>query len=226
MNEKPTSGEPLEVRWALDDQGIATLVVVLEQAKSLGFLGPGPVREQILRSLAFAHVVNVAPPLAADLGTGGGLPGLVLACAWPTTKWALVDSNERRARWLSSAVETLGLAGRCEVICLRAEVVGRGSRRHGFDLVTARSFGPSGPTSECAAPLLRVGGQLVVSDPPEMASERWPVSGLALLGLKWKRSLTVTTAAGPVSLSLLTSVSRCSELYPRRVGVPFKRPLF
>jgi 16S rRNA (guanine527-N7)-methyltransferase len=198
----------------------------LEEARLLGFLGPGPVTDQIERALAFTALTGSAPVLAVDLGTGGGVPGLVLAVVWPASRWLLVDSNMRRCRWLEAAVRQLNLEHRCDVVCERAEVVARGASRHQADLVTARSFAPPGPTAECAAPLLRLGGQLVVADPPEMGAERWPSSGLATLGLALDASVQVITPAGPASLSRLVSVSTCPEAYPRRVGLPFKRPLF
>ena len=202
------------------------LATVLEQARLLGFLGPGPVADQIQRALAFTVVAGNAPELAIDMGTGGGLPGLVLAAAWTSSHWLFVDSNQRRCRWLEAAVGQLALTGRCEVLCERAEVLGRGTKRHSADLVTARSFGPPSPTAECAAPLLRLGGQLLVADPPGPGPGRWPSDGLAIFGLVLQASLQVATPAGPASFSRIVSASRCPDSYPRRVGLPFKRPLF
>jgi 16S rRNA (guanine527-N7)-methyltransferase len=207
------------------------LVELLSEARHLGFLGPGPVEAQIARSEGFLVAARSVPKLAIDLGSGGGLPGLVLAASWPTSGWLLVDSNQRRCAWLSEALRRLGAADRCEVICDRAENVGRGARRHSADLVTARSFAPPSPTAECAAPLLRLGGDLLVADPPAslvpgVADERWSIEGLALLGLQLDYTYVVTTFGGPVTVSRLTAASKCPTVYPRRVGVPFKRRLF
>lgn len=199
---------------------------VLTRARQHGYLGPGPVIEQILRSLAFA-VVTRACERALDLGSGGGLPGLVLASAWPGTTWYLVDSNRKRSEWLRSAVSTLGLERRCLVICERAEDLGRSEMRGSFDLVTARSFAPPAATAECAAPLLKQGGALVVSEPPDaQGATRWPEVALATVGLVRASTETVSTPAGPVTLSRLLAATPCPPRYPRRVGVPFKRPLF
>lgn len=210
----------------LDNAEARSLTALLTESRRLGFLGPGPVSDQISRSLAFAEAATVPPGQAVDLGTGGGLPGLVLALTWPSSNWLLVDSSSRRAGWLLSAVEYLGLAARCQVLCERAETVGRGSHRNGADLVTARSFGPPGPTAECSAPLLRAGGQLLVAEPPGGRAGRWPSAGLGLLGLELRETGTVNTASGPVTLSRLVSVAPCPQEYPRRTGIPFKRPLF
>jgi 16S rRNA (guanine527-N7)-methyltransferase len=200
---------------------------LLSQARRFGFTGPGPVNDQIIRSLAFATVLGGPPPgPAVDLGTGGGLPGLVLAVHWPQSDWLLVDSNTRRATWLQDAVDQLDISGRVHVRCERAELVGRSEARYGAALVTARSFAPPGPTAECAAPLLRVGGQLLVADPPERSGDRWELAGLTELGIQLEATDVVETGAGPVSISRLRSIRECGSRYPRRVGVPFKRPLF
>jgi 16S rRNA (guanine527-N7)-methyltransferase len=211
----------------LSDKDAAGLLVLLGDARRLGFLGPGPVPDQVTRSLAFATVSAAAPDgMAVDLGSGGGLPGIVLALLWPGSKWLLVDSNHRRADWLRGAVSSLGIQARVEVVCDRAERIARSRWRQQAGTVTARSFGPPAPTAECAAPLLRPGGQLLVADPPGAPAERWPDRDLLELGLELDTSEVVATTAGPVSISRLVAVSVCGQRYPRRVGVPFKRPLF
>jgi len=202
------------------------LANTLEEARHLGFLGPGPVRDQITRSLAFVAAAAGPPELGVDLGTGGGTPGLAMALTWTTSRWLFIDSNQRRSDWLRTAVDRLGLAGRCEVVCERAELVGRSPYRQMASLVTARGFGHPAPTAECAAPLLRTGAQLLVAEPPQIDPERWPADGLALVGLSLKSTRAFETSVGPVSISCLTTISPCPSTYPRRVGVPFKRHLF
>jgi 16S rRNA (guanine527-N7)-methyltransferase len=211
----------------LPPQLAQSLEPLLTDARRLGFLGPGPVEEQIARSLAFATLAEKAPNgLAVDLGSGGGLPGLVLAVLWSKSEWLLIDSNVRRASWLQNALKELGIAYRARALCERAESTGRSPWRQTAELVTARGFGPPAPTAECAAGLLRVGGHLIVADPPGQHQDRWPQDGLAELGLRLGRSDVVMTEAGPVSVSRVQAVSDCGPRYPRRIGVPFKRPLF
>ena len=76
-------------------------------------------------------------------------------------------------------------------------------------------------TAECAAPLVAVGGMVVVSEPPSSSEDRWPSDGLALVGLAVER-----TISEPVHLVSLRALAACPARYPRRVGVPEKRPLF
>ncbi len=149
------------------------------------------------------------------------MPGLILALRWPSSLWALLDASIRRTEFLRQAVTTLGIEDRVEVVTTRAEEAGRDPARRGVaDLVVARSFGPAAVTAECAAPLLRVGGELVVAEPPGGAPDRWPVAGLLELGLK-ADGRTVEPA-----LQHLGQVSSCPDRYPRRTGIPEKRPLF
>ncbi len=207
-----------------------TLIGLLERSRQLGFLGPGPVEAHIPHALAFASGSHPDPARALDLGAGGGLPGLVLAASvWPTTDWTFVDANLRRTEFLRTAVAVLDLGDRVEVITARAEEVGRDRAHRGtYQLVVARSFASPAVTVECAAPLLEVGGRLVVSEPPEVdLSSRWPAAPLAALGFQGPEGRTVDLPGGAVvHLAVLELVEPAPTRLPRRVGVPAKRPLF
>lgn len=135
--------------------------------------------------------------------------------------WVLLDGSAKRTSFLSAAVEALGLSPRVEVASGRAEELGRGPLRGTIDLVVARSFAAPAATAECAAGFLRVGGQLLVAEPPGGAPERWASEALDLLGLAIGRS-----SSQPTALQILDQVRPCPDRYPRRVGVPSKRPLF
>lgn len=157
-----------------------------------------------------------------DLGAGGGLPALPCALAVPGWSWVLVESQLRRVDHLVSACRRLGLMDRVEVLHARAEDVGRDPAHRGTaDAVTARSFGPPAAVAECAAPLLRVGGRLLVSEPPG-TSGRWPLDGLAALELSRAESRTIEGLAFVEALQ----VALCPEAYPRRPGIPARSPLF
>lgn len=166
------------------------------------------------------------PADVLDLGSGGGIPGLVLARWWPATRFLLLDGSVRRTAWLTEAVRQLGLdrpgvPSRVRVLAARAEDAARGPERGRFDLVTARGFGPPAVTAECGAPFLRPGGRLLVAEPPEPGPGRWPVSGLAQLGLGLGPRLQ-----SPAAIQVLTQQERTADRYPRRVGIPGKRPLW
>jgi 16S rRNA (guanine527-N7)-methyltransferase len=206
---------------------LADLASVVREAQRRGFVGDAPAGDAVEHARGFAAGVDVPPQRFLDLGSGGGLPGLVLLELWPAASVVLVDANQKRCAFLRDAVDALGLGGRVEVLEGRAEALGRRSGlRGGFDVVTARGFGRPGVTAECAAPFLRPGGLLVVSEPPvdpdaPAAAERWPAEGLAVCGLGPER-----TWATRFHYRSLRQLVPCPERYPRRVGIPAKRPLF
>lgn len=201
---------------------MSALQDVLERAHRLGFLGPGPVDPHVDHARAFARAVPEAPEQAADLGSGGGVPALVLIDTWPESRWWLVESRERRAAFLSEAVTAMGIHERVEVLHGRAEDVGRDDQRRGrCGLVTARSFGPPPVTAECAAALLVPNGLLVVSEPPEARANRWPRGPLAQLGL-----VPARTVDGPPRLQVLRLDGDCPPGYPRESGRAKRRPLW
>ncbi len=204
------------------------LTDLLEEARQRGFLGPGPVEPHLDHARAFAVAAGTAPTRALDLGAGGGLPGIVLAVeCWPETTWVFVDAQQKRTAFLRDAVEDLGLEDRVQVITERAEVVGQDlAHRATYDLVVSRSFGPPAVTIECAAPLLRIGGAFVVSEPPATSvGDRWPADGIATLGCGPAVPVLVGDAPG-FHFARIEQVALSSDRYPRRVGIPAKRPLF
>ena len=200
-----------------------TLIDVLEQARDLGFLGPGGVVDHIHHARAFLAMLDGIPEgRSLDLGSGGGVPGLVLATARPHSEWVLLDASTRRTAFLGRAVEVLGLAPRVQTVTGRAEdFARREDHRAGYQLVVARSFARPAVVAECAAPLLAGGGALVVSEPPDGDEGRWPEDGLRELGLR-----LVETARVQPHLVRLEQERPCPERFPRRVGIPGKRPLW
>lgn len=219
------------------------VVEALARAQRLGFFGDGPLEPAVEHAYGFAEAAAAAharrgardwagPARFVDLGSGGGLPGLVLATLWPRATGILVDGNERRSAHLVQAVEEAGWQDRIAVLHVRAEVAGRRQELRGeADLVVARSFGPPAATAECAAPFLCVGGFLIVSEPPAGAGagagaaspggDRWPPAPLAELGLR-----PVGEERGRFGYQVLVQESPCPERFPRRDGVPAKRPLY
>ncbi len=214
----------------------ADLTEVLIEARALGFLGPGPVEPHLRHAGGFADLARAQsalhPPLGhfsriLDLGSGGGLPGLVVASQWPECELLLLDAKERRCEFLTRAVQRLGLAPRVSVVCGRAEEAGHESGlRRGFDGVVVRSFGPPAVVAECAAPFLRQGGWLIVSEPPDSERgtdhpSRWPADALSSLGLEPGEFVK-----DEYGYQVLHQRDLCPQRFPRRTGMPSKRPLF
>ena len=198
---------------------------VLGDAQDLGFFSPQPIARQ--RELAEGLVPRVRAlvgegPRTLDLGAGGGLPGLVLARSLPAMTLTMLDANGRRCAFLREAVQRLELAN-ANVLEGRAEGLVTEARREAFDLVVARGFGPPAATAECASPYLKVGGYLLVTEPPEAGetARRWSSEGLADLGLGPAELL----AGSPAAVAMRKD-SPTPGRFPRRDGVAAKRPLF
>jgi 16S rRNA (guanine527-N7)-methyltransferase len=119
------------------------------------------------------HILNsaVAAPLfsgvVGDVGSGAGLPGIVLAIARPDVQWVLIEPMERRVTWLQEQVEGLGLDN-VEVVRARAEDWDRGPV---LDAVTARAVSALRTLVPLTAPLVRDGGELILLKGANVAGE-------------------------------------------------------
>jgi 16S rRNA (guanine527-N7)-methyltransferase len=207
-----------------------TLRRLLAEGQEHGFIGPADLDAHVAHAEGFGLAVErtgLVPDRAVDLGSGGGLPALVLAERWPASEWLLVEAHGRRAHHLERAIGELGWQDRVVVGHGRAETFAHDPQhRASADVVTARGFGPPPVTAECGAGFLAVGGRLVVSEPPGSNDEgsRWPAEGPAVLGLEV--SLPVEEVGGIGHYRVLRQATSCPDTFPRRVGVPAKRPLF
>lgn len=132
-----------------------------EHGEERGLIGP-----QELPRLWTRHILNsaVAAPLfpegrAGDVGSGAGLPGIVLAIARPDVEWVLIEPMERRCAWLIEQVESLGLEN---VIVERARAEEAGRYEGMLDAVTARAVSALRTLIPWTAPLARDGGELIL----------------------------------------------------------------
>lgn len=188
-----------------------------------------PIDDQIDHALGFVVILEAmrtGPPHSVlDLGTGGGMPGLVLMACWPEARIVLMDASERRTTFLTEVVEGWSGAGGVEVLRGRAEDLGRrDGLRESFECVTSRSFGLPAVTAECGSSFLEVGGEMIISEPPDADPlDRWPAEGLAQVGLVRAATIRPDSRFG---YQVLEKVEAVGERYPRRVGIPVKRPIF
>jgi 16S rRNA (guanine527-N7)-methyltransferase len=161
----------------------------------------------------------------ADLGSGGGFPGLVLAIALPDAHVALVESVNRKAAFLQAAIERLELSN-AEAVQARAEDWPEGLGAH--DLATARAVAPLSVLVEYAAPLLELGGSLVAwkgaRDDAEEADGRAAAVALGMDDLA-TRPVRPFADARDRHLYLSSKVSDTPPDYPRRPGMARKRPI-
>jgi 16S rRNA (guanine527-N7)-methyltransferase len=161
----------------------------------------------------------------ADIGSGGGFPGLVLAAALPDARFSLVESVGRKCSFLERAVAAMGLRN-ANVVNARAEewIAGVGAN----DLVTIRAVAALPVLVEYAAPLLVVGGALVAwKGARGEAEERDGEAAAAVLAMDGPRAHAVRPypAAEHRHLYLSLKVGPTPNGYPRRAGMARKRPL-
>jgi 16S rRNA (guanine527-N7)-methyltransferase len=161
----------------------------------------------------------------ADIGSGAGFPGLVLAIALPRARVALIESAGRKCEYLARACAAASIKN-ANVVHSRAESWSDGLARH--DLVTARAVGPLALLCEYAAPLLVVGGTLVawkgaLADPERDAAEQ----AAAQLGLEPAGTVRTEPYAGSADhhLVMYAKVTDTPDRFPRRPGAARKRPL-
>jgi 16S rRNA (guanine527-N7)-methyltransferase len=157
----------------------AALVDALTSSQRLGMLGDRPIAEVVEHAGAFVTALASVTGTVVDLGAGGGVPGLVIAARRPDLRVVLVDRRATRTDHVRRLVRRLGFSDRVDV--LTAEAAALGGRN--ADGVVARGFGPPSVTLAAAAAVARVGGTIVVSEPPIRTPDRWPPQLLATCGV-------------------------------------------
>lgn len=138
------------------------LRIALERARSAGAIGPATVDQVLSHSSLFVAALVGIGGRVVDLGSGGGVPGLVIAWRRPDVRMVLVDRRAKRTDLLRRACLSMGIDDRVEVLTGNAESVAGDA-----DAVVARLFALPDVTARTAAGLVRSGGLVVVSDAPE-----------------------------------------------------------
>jgi 16S rRNA (guanine527-N7)-methyltransferase len=161
----------------------------------------------------------------ADLGSGAGLPGLVLAAALPSATVSLVESAKKKCGFIADTAAAMGVANATGVWS-RAETWSAGMEA--CDLVVARALAPMPVLCEYAGPLLHSGGSFVAWKGAMPDEER--ADGLAaaqIVGLEHVREVQVTPFPGSRrrTLQVFRKIAPTPERFPRREGMALKRPL-
>lgn len=171
------------------------LLRVLGEAQRIGTLGAAPCGEVIRHSAWFADALPTEVKRVIDLGSGAGVPGLIVAIIRPLLQITLVDRRAKCVDALHRAVSTLDLTGRVSVCRADVEHLSRlvGWQRN-FDAAVSRGFGPPLKTLTWSTLFVRPGGVVVISEPPDETPDRWGGIDLEDMGLRGPQRL------GPVAV--------------------------
>jgi 16S rRNA (guanine527-N7)-methyltransferase len=169
----------------------------------------------VLDALAGLPAVDAAPPgPLADVGSGGGLPGLVLGVVRPERELHLIEATARKAAFIAETAAAIGV--NAQVHPERSEDVARGALRDACACVVARALAPPPVAAELCLPLCRPGGRLVLWS-REPAGDELAFAAAALEG-------AVLPPECPGVL-VVAKIAATPERFPRRPGVAAKRPL-
>lgn len=182
----------------------------------------------LLVALRSAGQLTGAPVRVADLGPGGGFPGLPMRIVDPSLRLTLIESHGRRCDFMREVIATLGLEG-VEVVQARAEDAGRQpALREGFDLVVARALAAVRVLVEYGLPLLKPGGVLATpkgsrwrEELEEAGHALSELGGVALEAV----AMPLPPGVPEQAVVLVRREGALSNRYPRRAGMPVKRPL-
>ena len=151
---------------------VEALLAALGENQRIGAIGPTDLGSALDHARRFVDAIPSSARTLIDLGSGGGLPGLVIAWDRPDLRVTLVDRREKRTDALRRSVLRLEMGDRVAVITDDVErLLGDADHARRYDVVTARSFGPPATTLTVALGASRRGGLVLISDPPD--STRW-----------------------------------------------------
>lgn len=168
-----------------------------------------------------------------DVGTGAGFPGIPLKIMFPTLQVTLLDSLNKRLKFLDEVIDTLGLNEEGSIVTLhgRAEDYSsgkNGSFREQFDIATSRAVANMATLSEYCLPYVKVGGKFIAYKSEKTGDELKASKGaIHLLGGKLNSVNEFVLPNSDINrtICIVDKVEKTSKKYPRKAGVPSKQPL-
>jgi 16S rRNA (guanine527-N7)-methyltransferase len=183
-----------------------------------------PAEELIADSLVLLDHLGDARTVV-DVGSGGGLPGLPLKIARAELGVTLIEADQQKAAFLVQACATLGVTG-VEVVARRAEEAGHDERlRENFDVAVARALAPMPVLVELCLPFVRVGGRLLAqkTETEDVEAARRAIERLGGEAARVHPAPSAVRRGGVVVV--VRKLKSTPAAYPRRPGVPSRRPL-
>ncbi|MDR1160219.1 MAG: 16S rRNA (guanine(527)-N(7))-methyltransferase RsmG [Syntrophomonadaceae bacterium] len=181
--------------------------------------------EHIEDSKKLLTVIELKGKKVVDIGSGAGFPGLILAICVPEAEFTLLESDQKKSGFLAEAAETLQLEN-TSVNNERAETAGRRQRAR-FDVGVARAVAKAQVLLEYGLPLIKNRGRLILWKGVNYQEELWQAQkALTILGGRLSAEHKYFTTGKKERVLLeFEKIAQTPDNYPRRVGIPAKRPL-
>ncbi len=176
----------------------------------------------------FQNVVLPAGLSVIDIGTGAGLPGIPLKIAFPEIKLTLLEATAKKTEFLKYVVSTLRL-NEVEILTARAEDQARvGKYRERYDIVTARAVTQLAALAELTLPFSAIGGRCILPKKGDTEKEiEEAQNAIQILGgeMRTIEKINLEGLEDDRHLIIIEKVSPTPDKYPRRPGIPAKRPI-
>lgn len=166
----------IEIPPEVQQKLISYLDYVLKANEKLNLTSieyPSAVTKHLVDSLAPLQMKDMPGWMehSVDLGSGAGFPGIPLAMAVPSSKWTLIESTQKKAKFLEECVKAVGLESQISIRAERAELLGKSELKAKTTLVACRAVGSLTSLLEMSAPMLRVDGRLIAYKGPKAEQE-------------------------------------------------------
>ena len=212
--------------------------MVVEKNKVMNLTGITDEREFVIKHIIDSlSLVKAGMPITElltsgsrliDIGTGAGMPGVILKIAFPSLSVVLFDSLKKRLNFLDEVIETLSLKD-IETLHGRAEDMGQDNDyRESFDIAVSRAVARLNVLSEYSLPFVKPGGAFIPYKSGDIAEElKEAKNAIAMLGGHLERDVKFRLPDSDMerSLIIIRKAKATPSAYPRKAGVPSKKPI-
>ena len=222
----------IQIKDEQADQLLSFMDILLEANKYINLTSITEPKDFILK-----HIVDSLIMLSKDyvkegikvldLGTGGGFPGIPLKILYPEIQITLVDSVNKKLKFIDDAAKNLGI--KVELVHERAENLGKNKKyREKYDIVISRAVANMQTLLELCLPLVKVDGLMIASKGPKYKEELDAAkNAIKILGgqVKSIEDCTIPIAELERHVIIIEKINTTPIAYPRKPGMPNKNPL-